>query len=97
LDEKIKYTIEQVSEIVGVSKSKLRYWEKVYPLIINRTPTNRRRYSQETIDTFQRIKELDADGFNVRGIKKQLEKKRRLDERTAAFVGGPPPDPSCID
>ena len=85
----VDYTIDQVSQIVGVPKTKLRYWETVFEVPVKRTETNRRLYPQATLDTMKRIKDLSDQGFAVRGIKKWLEGK--------APSGGPPPDPSCID
>lgn len=85
----IDLTIDQVSQILGVPKCRLRYWEKVFEVLVTRTPANRRRYSQETINILKRIKELSDYGFAARGIKKKLKEKVAL--------GGPPADPSCID
>ena len=85
----IDLTIDQVSQIVGVSKAKLRYWETVFEVPVKRTDSNRRCYSQEVVDLMKRIKGLSDYGFSTRGIKANLEKKGAL--------GGPPPDPSCID
>ena len=85
----IDLTIDQVSQIVGVPKSRLRYWEAVLSIPVKRTDSGRRRYPQEMVTMFQRIKVLDDYGFAVKGIKKELGKKPPQ--------GGPPPDPSCID
>jgi DNA-binding transcriptional MerR regulator len=85
----VDFTIDQVSQIVGVPKTKLRYWETVFEVPVKRTETNVRRYPQEVVDMMQKIKDLSDYGFSSRGIKTQLEKK--------GASGGPPPDPSCID
>ena len=85
----IDLTIDQVSQIVGVPKAKLRYWETVFEVPVKRTETNVRRYPQEVVDIMKRIKDLFDQGFAARGIKMRLAKK--------AALGGPPPDPSCID
>ena len=85
----IDLTIDQVSQIVGVPKSKLRYWESVFKVPVTRTVSKRRRYSQEAIDIMKYIEELADYGFATKGIKKKLEEKFPQ--------GGPPPDPSCID
>jgi DNA-binding transcriptional MerR regulator len=70
----IDYTIDQVAETLGITKSGLRYWEKVFEIPVKRTVGKQRRYSQETIATFERILELHREGYAVRGIKKQLQK-----------------------
>ena len=85
----IDYTIDQVSQIVGVPKSKLRYWESTYKIPVKRTAGRNRRYPQEMVGIFQRIKELDDYGFTAKGIKRKLEEM--------SPHGWPPPDPSCID
>ena len=85
----IDLTIDQVSQIVGVPKTKLRYWETVFKVPIKRTEKNGRRYPQEAVDIMKKIKDLSDYGFSSRGIKARLEEK--------AVPGGPPPDPSCID
>jgi len=84
----IDLTIDQVSQIVGVPKTTLRYWETVFAVPVGRTETNRRIYSQATVSVMKRIKDLSDQGFAVRGIKKWLGEK--------SPQSGPPPDPSCI-
>jgi len=71
----IDLTIDQVSQIVGVPKTKLRYWETVFAVPVNRTETGRRIYPQEVVDIMQRIKDLSDQGFAARGIKMRLETK----------------------
>jgi len=85
----IDLNIDQVSQIVGVPKNRLRYWEKVLSIPVKRTDSGRRRYPQEMVTMFQRIKVLDDYGFAVKGIKKKLKEKVTLVD--------PPPDPSCVD
>ena len=85
----IYLTIDQVSQIVGVPKSTLRYWETIYEVPVKRTESGRRIYPQVTVDTMQRIKDLSDQGFAAKGI------RMRLPEKTVS--GGPPPDPSCIE
>lgn len=68
----IDLTIDQVAQIVGVTKSRLRYWEKVFEVPVKRTATKRRRYPQTAVDMMQRIKNLDEEGYAGRGIKRQI-------------------------
>jgi DNA-binding transcriptional MerR regulator len=70
----IDYTIDQVTEMLGVAKYTLRYWEKVFEIPVKRTAGKQRRYSQETIVTFERIMELHREGYATRGIKKRLNR-----------------------
>lgn len=85
----IDLTIDQVSQIVGVPKTTLRYWETIFKVPVKRTDTGRRYYHQAAVDIMLRIKALSDEGYASRGIKAHLEKK--------VTRGGPPPDPSCID
>ena len=85
----VDFTIDQVSQIVGVPKTKLRYWEAVFAVPVKRTEKNGRRYPQEAVDIMKKIKDLSDYGFSSRGI------KTRLAEKTVP--GGPTPDQSCID
>ena len=85
----IDLTIDQVSQIVGVPKTTLRYWETIFEVSVKRTYSGRRLYPQQTVDIMKRIKDLSDQGFAAKGIRMRLPKK--------AVSGGPPPDPSCID
>lgn len=71
----VDLTIDQVSQIVGVPKNKLRYWETAFQIPVKRTETGRRIYPQEMVALMQRIKDLSDQGFAARGIKTRLETK----------------------
>ena len=85
----VDLTIDQVSQIIGVPKTKLRYWETAFAIQVKRTETGRRIYPQQTVAIMQRIKDLSDQGFAAKGIRMRLPEK--------AAPGGPPPDPSCIE
>jgi DNA-binding transcriptional MerR regulator len=68
----IDYNIDQVATILGVAKSKLRYWEKIFDVPVKRTSTNRRLYPRDVIAIFEKIMYLHADGYATRGIKSRL-------------------------
>ena len=53
-------TIEQVSQLTGVRKSTLRYWEKSFEEFLRpaRTQSNRREYTMEDLDLVKTIKRL---------------------------------------
>lgn len=78
MNSNIKFTIEQVAEMVGVTRATLRYWEKVYDILPDRSDGNQRRYSQSQVDTLLKIKALYDLGFAIRGIKARL--KEELEE-----------------
>ena len=53
------YTVTEVSELLAVPATTLRYWEEVFPMFNpNRLPSGRRRFTQTDVDMAARIKEL---------------------------------------
>ena len=71
----IDLTIDQVSQIVGVPKTTLRYWEMIFEVPVKRTESGRRIYPQQTVDIMKRIKDLSDQGFAAKGIRMRLETK----------------------
>ena len=53
-------TIDQISQITGIRKSTLRYWEKSFDDFLKpaRTHSNRREYSIEDLDRIKAIQRL---------------------------------------
>jgi MerR family transcriptional regulator/heat shock protein HspR len=70
--EEVQFTIEQVAQIVGVTKGALRYWEMVFAVTPERNQGNHRRYTQPQIDAMKKIRDLYAQGFAVKGVKARL-------------------------
>jgi len=66
------YTIEQVAEMIGVSKSTLRYWERIFSVLVPRSGGGQRRYNKDSLKFFITIKELSDEGYAIRGIKRKL-------------------------
>ncbi|MCQ2223169.1 MAG: MerR family transcriptional regulator [Bacteroidaceae bacterium] len=65
-DTKKYYSISEVSEIVGVSESLLRYWEKMFPTIKpKKSGRNIRQYTKEDIEEIKMVHNL----VKVRGMK----------------------------
>ncbi len=52
--------IGQVARLTGVPIYTLRYWERIFPGVLNplRTPGGQRRYDRENLQVIYRIKEL---------------------------------------
>jgi len=75
MDIIIDLTIDQVSQIVGVPKTTLRYWEAIFEVPVKRTESGRRIYPQQTVDVMKRIKDLSDLGFSAKGIRMRLETK----------------------
>jgi len=68
-------TIEQVSQLTGVRKSTLRYWEKAFEEFLKpaRTQSNRREYTMEDLDLVRTIKRLlDEEHLTSEGVRLML-------------------------
>jgi len=68
-------TIDQVSQLTGVRKSTLRYWEKVFESFLRpaRTHSNRREYSLEDVERIRFIKHLlEEEHLTTAGVRMRL-------------------------
>jgi len=68
-------TIEQVSQLTGVRKSTLRYWEKSFEEFLRpaRTHSNRREYTMEDLDLVKTIKRLlEEEHLTSEGVRLKL-------------------------
>ncbi len=69
-------TIDQISQITGVRKSTLRYWEKSFDDFLkpSRTHSNRRGYSMEDLDRIKAIKRLlEQEHLTAYGVRMRLQ------------------------
>ncbi len=77
----VEYTIQEVSEMLGIPIQKLRRWDEQKVLVAGRTNGGHRRYSRELID---RLTEIGATGDSDKAtkelatIRKSLAEKRRI-------------------
>lgn len=56
------YAIAEVSEILALPATTLRYWERVFPMFNpNRLPSGQRRFTEADVKMAARIKELLYD------------------------------------
>lgn len=63
-----KYSISQVSNIVGYENHVLRYYENEFNLNIPRNKSNHRYYTIDEINIFKKIKKLQKEGFSNKQI-----------------------------
>jgi|WetSurSiteA1Bulk_404760.scaffolds.fasta_scaffold86555_2 DNA-binding transcriptional MerR regulator len=71
----LRLTIDQMSQLTGVRKSTLRYWEKSFQEFLqpNRTPSNRREYPFDTLERVRAIKRLlEQEHLTGRGVRLRL-------------------------
>lgn len=76
--EKKYYKIKDVSELLGVSPSTLRYWEQEFPECSpRRSATNIRYYRTQDIETLKIIHYLlKIKGLKIDAAKEQLKANR---------------------
>lgn len=68
-------TIDQISQLTGVRKSTLRYWEKSFDDFLKpaRTQSNRREYTLEDLDIVNAIKRLiENEHLTTQGVRLKL-------------------------
>jgi DNA-binding transcriptional MerR regulator len=67
----VMLTIDQVSELSGVKKNTLRYWEKKFGEFLNplRSKTRHRKYSFKDLEIIVTIKHLlEKDNLTYKGV-----------------------------
>jgi DNA-binding transcriptional MerR regulator len=73
---KLMLTIDQISQITGIRKSTLRYWEKSFDDFLKpaRTPSNRREYTIEDLDRVKAIQRLlEQEHLTALGVRVRLQ------------------------
>jgi DNA-binding transcriptional MerR regulator len=76
LSEDLMLTIDQISQLTGVRKSTLRYWEKSFDDFLKpaRTQSNRREYTMEDLDRVKAIKRLlEQEHLTAYGVRMRLQ------------------------
>ena len=69
-------TIDQISQITGIRKSTLRYWEKSFDDFLKpaRTRSNRREYTVEDLDRIKAIQRLlEQEHLTAYGVRVRLQ------------------------
>ena len=69
-------TIDQISQLTGVRKSTLRYWEKSFDDYLKpaRTHSNRREYTMDDLDRVKAIKQLlEKEHLTAYGVRLRLQ------------------------
>ena len=67
-----RYLISEAARQTGVEAHVLRYWEEELELEIPRNELGHRYYTEEHIEIFNHIKEMKAEGYQLRAIKESL-------------------------
>lgn len=70
------YTIQQVSDVTGLSKQVIRKWEERYELVQpERLENGYRIYSEQDVNTLFRVKILSEKGYSIKQAVEMLEKE----------------------
>ncbi len=74
-DLKLYYSVSEVAQMLGVSESLLRFWEKEFPQIApKKAGRGIRQYRKEDIDTLKLIYHLVKEqGMTLQGARQRLE------------------------
>lgn len=75
ISHNLMLTIDQISQLTGVRKSTLRYWEKSFDDFLKpaRTQSNRREYTMEDLDRVKAIKHLlEQEHLTSYGVRMRL-------------------------
>jgi DNA-binding transcriptional MerR regulator len=78
ISQQLLLNIDQVARLSGVRKSTLRYWEKCFPEFLKpmRTPSQRREYRLEDLNTVHTIKKLlEEEHLTNHGVKLHLQRR----------------------
>jgi len=76
ITHELMLTIDQISQLTGVRKSTLRYWEKSFDEYLRpaRTHSNRREYTLEDLDRIKTIKRLlEQEHLTAYGVRMRLQ------------------------
>lgn len=82
---KLYYSIKEVSELIDVNVTTLRFWEKEFPQLKPKVTASKvRQYSEKDIELLRAIRSLvKVRGFKIAAARKYLSDQRsEVDERT---------------
>lgn len=74
-------TLQQVSEILQVEQSTIRFWEKEFADMLNvkNKKGQHKRFTQQNLETLSQIKELlYTELYTIKGARRRLEMERTL-------------------
>lgn len=86
--DKLYYNIKEVSEMIGVEPSTLRYWETAFPTLQPKTTGNKvRQYKKEDIELIRLIHNLvKVRGLKLEAARKEISASRGVVEKKTKTV-----------
>ena len=87
--EKLYYSIGEVSEMLSINASSIRYWEKEFDILKpKKNAKGDRFFTKEDIEKVRLIYHmLKEKGYTVDGAKVQLKDKYEEENRKMALIG----------
>lgn len=85
---KMYYSISEVADMLGVSETLLRYWEKEFPTIApKKVVRNIRQYTKEDISQIRLVYNLvKVRGLKLSAAREVLRRNRKGEERTDEVI-----------
>ena len=76
---KLYYSIKEVADMIGISESMLRFWEKEIPMLKPKTTGNNvRQYTEADIENVKAVYNLvKVRGFKIAAARKMLRENRQ--------------------
>ncbi|MCB0655926.1 MAG: MerR family transcriptional regulator [Saprospiraceae bacterium] len=80
--EKLYYSIGEVADMLGVSKSLIRYWESEFPTLKpSKNSKGDRRFTKKNIEQLNLIFHLVKErGFTIEGAKNEIKEGKQTYE-----------------
>lgn len=81
-NQKMFYGIGEVSKMLGVNASLLRFWETEFPTLLkpHKNKKGNRSYTPEDIELLRRIYHLTRDcGMTLEGVRQQLRLEQAIE------------------
>lgn len=87
-EEKLYYSIGEISDMFGVSKSLIRYWETEFSILKpHKNSKGDRRYTKENIEQLQLIFDLVKNrGFTIEGAKNEIRQNKDIIKQRQAVL-----------
>ena len=87
-EDKLYYSIGEISDMFGVSKSLIRYWETEFSILKpHKNSKGDRRYTKENIAQLQLIFDLVKNrGFTIEGAKNEIKQNKDLIKQRQAVL-----------
>jgi len=89
LEEKLYYSISEVSEYLDVNQSLLRFWEREFPDVIKpkKNRNGKRMYTSSDIEAIKQIYYLTKEkGFKLSGAKANLKTEKKSVNKNVEII-----------